>query len=166
MYESDTILSLKNPKDPDPETNEAFPYNEVVVIGPSPISHGGNAEWEGAASAGVVIRPLTNHGSTLDEPLGKLQALYDVKSTPVRETEVVQKIRVIDSATDAAGPTPESVFAKEAPGVAPEEGQKRGRTPVSPLEDPRPKASDGPLGPVHPEGRVTDDGVTRVTTAE
>lgn len=136
------------------------------MVGPSPISHGGNAEWDGAAAGGVIITPLTNHGSTLDEPLGKLQALYDVESTPVRETEVVQKIRVIDSATDAAGPTPESVFAKEAPGAPPEEGQKRGRTRVSPLEDPRPKSSDGPLGPVHPEAQITDDGVTRTTVAE
>lgn len=151
MYEQDTILELKEQREPDPETGEEFPYNRVKVVGPSPINHGiANAEWEGASGAGVIITPLTNFGSTLDEPFGKLQALYNVVEIPVREVEPVQKIRIIDSSTAAAGETPEEVFAKEAPGVPPEEGQRRGRTPVSPLEDPRPKAKDGPLGPVTP----------------
>jgi hypothetical protein len=148
MYESNTILTLKEQRDPDPETGEVFPYNEVKVIGASPISHGGNGEWSGQAAVGVIIVPTANFGSTLDEPLGKVQALYDVKFVPVNEIEVAPKIRVYDSATAAAGQSPEEVFAEKAPGAAPAEGQSRGRTAMSPLADPRPAANDGPLGPV------------------
>jgi hypothetical protein len=148
MYEVDTILTLKEQREPDPETGEPFPYNEVRVVGESPISHGGSGEWSGAAATGVIVTPLTNFGATLDEPFGKLQALYDVKEIPDKVRPAQPTIKVIDSSTAAAGPTPEEVFAKDAPGTPPEEGQKRGRTPLSPLEDPRPKASDGPLGPV------------------
>lgn len=151
MYESGTILTLKDQRPPDEETNEVFAYNEVEVIGPSPVTHPGTAEWSGTASQGVIIKPIANFGGVIDEPLGKIQALYNVKSIPVKEVVMQPKIKVIDSATAAAGPTPEEVFAKEAPGVPPEEGQIRGRT--SPLEDPRPKVSDGPLGPVPEEDK-------------
>ena len=143
MYEPGTILSLKKQRDPDPETNEAFPYNEVKVVGPSPVSWQKDSEWSGASAAGVLLVPVTNFGSTLDEPYGKVQALYDVKEIPVVEIEP-PKIRVINSSSQSAGPTPEEVFAAKAPGKPPKAGQTRGRT--SPLVDPRPAASDGPLG--------------------
>lgn len=150
MYEPNTVLTLKNPRDPDPETGEEFPYNEVRVVGPSPVSYAAHGEWEGVNAAGVIVTPLANFGSTLDEPYGKLVALYDVTEIPVIEVDVVPQIRVINSTSQSAGPTPEERFATEAPGVAPEPGQIRGRTPRSPLDDPRPKPSDGPLGPVDP----------------
>jgi hypothetical protein len=172
MYEPDTILELKKPHPNDPETDEPFPYNRVKVVGPSPINHGiANAEWTGAGGAGVIITPLTNFGSTLDEPYGKLTALYDVVEVPVRETDVQPKIRVINSTSQSAGPTPEEVFAEKAPGKAPQEGQRRART--SPLEDPRPKASDGPLGSMTPEqaraeaeAARKDTGVTTTTEVQ
>jgi hypothetical protein len=148
MYERNTILTLKQPRDPDPETNEEFPYNRVRVVGPSPISHGGAGEWEGVNAAGVIITPESNFGATLDEPYGKLVALYDVSEIPEPLEIEAPKIRVINSTSQSAGPTPEEQFAVLAPGVAPEEGQRRGRTRPSPLDDPRPAASDGPLGPV------------------
>jgi hypothetical protein len=143
-------LTLKEPHSPDPETNEIFPYNEVRVIGPSVVSTPGNGEWSGVAAHGVMLMPIANFGGVIDEPLGKIQALYDVKEIPVIEIPVAPSIRTYDAATSAAGPTPEEVFAAASPGVAPEPGQTRGRTPhgESPLVDPRPKASDGVLGPV------------------
>lgn len=147
MYEPGTILTLKDPRDPDPETEEPFPYNEVKVVGPSPVSWAATSEWSGASAAGVLLMPITNFGSTLDEPYGKVMALYDVKEIPVQEIEP-PKVRVINSSSQSAGPTPEEVFAIKAPGKPPQEGQKRART--SPLVDPRPAASDGPLGPVKP----------------
>lgn len=153
MYEQDTILVLKEQyqRPPDEETGEEFAYNRVRVVGPSPIDHGiANAEWEGPNGQGVIITPLTNFGATLDEPYGKLAALYDVEFVPETVIEVQPTIRVINSTSNSAGPTPEEQFAAEAPGVAPEEGQRRGRTPISPLEDPRPRPSDGPLGRVDP----------------
>lgn len=153
MYEPDTILELKAPRPNDEETDDPFPYNLVRVVGPSPINHGPQAggQWEGVSAAGVIITPLSAFGSTLDEPYGKLKALYNVKEVPTREVDVTPKIRVVKSSSQSAGPTPEERFAVEAPGVAPEEGQRRGRTAISPLDDPRPLASDGPLGPVPAE---------------
>lgn len=149
MYTPGTVLTLKTPRDPDPETSEEFPYNRVEVIGPSPVDHSGRAgEWEGTNASGVIIRPLTNFGSTLDEPYGKLGALYDVESVPDTTFEVKQTIRVIDSSSNSAGPTPEEVFGALPQGEAPKEGEIRARTPhpsESPLEDPRKPANASPL---------------------
>lgn len=140
MYAKDTILTLKKKRKPDPETKEEFPYNVVRVIGESPVSHAHKGDWTGPDAAGVIIVPLTNFGATLDEPFGKLRDIYEVTEIP--ETVIQeQKIRVIDSSTSQAGPTPEEVFAKDAPGVAPEPGQTRGRT--SPLGDPGGPATGG-----------------------
>lgn len=148
MYQADTILKLKEQRDPDPETGEEFPYNRVRVVGPSPIDGAVRpGEWSGGDAQGVILTPLTNFGATIDEPFGKLRALYDVEHIPEVLVPVQTQVRVIDSSTAAAGPTPEEVFAKEAPGVPPEPGQTRARTPLSPLDDPRPAANDGPLGP-------------------
>jgi hypothetical protein len=159
MYEPDTVLTLKEQRPPDEETGEEFPYNKVKVIGASPINHAvGASEWTGTGGAGVIITPLTNFGATLDEPYGKLNALYDVTEIPVTEYEPAPKIRVINSTSQSAGPTPEEQFAIQAPGVAPEEGQKRGRTPhASPLDDPRPTSNDGPLGKVKTPAKAKDE---------
>lgn len=154
MYAANTILTLKDQRPNDPETNEPFPYNVVKVVGPSPIDHGirEDSPWRGADAKGVIITPETNFGSTLDEPFGKLRQLYDVTTVPVVEAPVTPVIRVIDSATAEAGPTPEEVFAEQAPGTPPEEGQRRGRT--SPLGDAPERAAveeaEGPLGSVTP----------------
>lgn len=154
MYEAETVLVLKEQRPDDPETGEVFPYNRVRVIGPSPINHaaGSGSEWDGAAGAGVLIAPTSNFGSNLDEPLGKLQALYDVESVPETLVDAAPQVRVINSTSQSAGPTPEEVFAVEAagePGAPRRPGEiARAAAQQSPLEDPRPKASDGPLGPV------------------
>lgn len=158
MYEPETILELKNPRDPDDETGEEFPYNRVRVIGQSPVDHGGarGGDWSGAAGQGVIIAPVTNFGSNLDEPLGKLQSLYNVVSVPETIIEAPQ-VRVINSSSAAAGPTPEEVIAAEAPGEPSVDGE-RVRTPIgeSPLEDPRVPVSSSPLDAPHPEATVTD----------
>ncbi len=147
MYETNTILTLKDQRPNDPETDEVFPYNEVRVIGPSPVTHAGIGEWSGQGAAGVIIEPTSNFGSNLDEPFEKLVALYDVKTLPP-----AQEIAVGPSVIPVTkpGPTPEEVFAQKAPGVKPEPGQKRGRTRMSPLDAPAPAANEGPLGPAPP----------------
>lgn len=135
-------------KEPKSTEDKPFAYDRVRVIGPSPINHGmTSSEWEGASGAGVLISPLSDFAANLDEPYGKLTALYNVVEVPDHTVDVAPKIRVINSTSQSAGPTPEEVFAKEAPGKPSADG-KRGRTPaVSPLDDPRPKPGDGPLGP-------------------
>lgn len=145
MYAAGTILALREQREPDEETKEPFPYNRVEVVGRSPVAHA-RGDWEGEDAQGVIIKPLTNFGGVLDEPFGKVREIYEVESEPEIEYEVVQKIRVVDATSRQAGPTPEDVFAEQAPGKAPEEGQTRART--SPLGEPGgPKGSDGPLGP-------------------
>lgn len=148
MYEPDTILKLKKPRSTD---DAVFPYDKVRVVNRSPINHSGTSDWEGADAEGVIIQPLTGFDANSDEPFGKLAALYDVAELPDTSVDPEsQKIRVVDTATAAAGKTPEEVFAEEAPGEPGVDG-KRGRTPrESPLEDPRPAPSDGPLGDVKP----------------
>jgi hypothetical protein len=155
MYADNTILTLKVPHDPDPETDEEFAYNRVKVIGRSPISHAHKGKWTGAEAEGVILSPLSNFGGTLDEPFGKCVQLYDVESIPERTINVAQPIRVIDAQSGEAGPTPEEVFAREAPGVAPADGQIRGRT--SPLGEPGgPATADGPLGTVSNDAIPTE----------
>lgn len=160
LYEPGTILTLKEPKpdqtvaakeDPDtgrkrPKHTIPFPYNRVRVIGPSPVEHGmRGGGWEGVGARGVIIEPLSGHGSTIDEPYGKLQKIYTVESIPTNEVEIAP-IRVIRSTSGSAGPTPEEVFAKDSPGVPPGPGRTRGRT--SPFDDvapddPNPSPLDG-----------------------
>lgn len=146
MYAIDTILTLKEPRSTD---DKPFAYDRVRVVGPSPVDHGAKpgATWSGAGARGVIIQPVELFGANLDEPLGKIQALYDIESEPEVVLEVKQTVRKYDAHSSAAGKTPEEVFAEAAPGEASEDG-KRVRTPISPLEDPRPAPDEGPLGKV------------------
>lgn len=136
MYEPGSILTLKEPRPPEKNEKDEeieFPYNRVEVVGQSPINHGVTAsEWSGAAAdgQGVIIKPLTSFGSTLDEPYGKLKELYDVESIPQHEAPAAQPVKVVNATSGSAGPTPEEVFATEAPGKKPEPGQRRGRSPL------------------------------------
>lgn len=153
MYAKDTILTLKEPRSPDEETGEDFAYNRVRVIGQSPVSKGDDKGYTGPDADGVLLEGLTNFGGNLDEPFGRVKELYDVESIPEVEVEQRQTVRIVDAQSAQAGPTPEEVFADEAPGVAPEPGQTRGRT--SPFEEVRgPKGSsplDTPAGPTRQE---------------
>lgn len=167
MYAVDTILSLKEQRPSDDETGEEFPYNRVRVVGESPVSHAHKGDWKGGDALGVILVPLSNFGSTLDYPFGRLKQLYDVESIPEREVEAQTKVRVIDSSTAEAGPTPEERFAKEAPGKPPEEGQKRART--NPLGEPGGPEGQDPLGPLDAgnlrqaaEADVSDSGAAEV----
>lgn len=123
MYEPGTILTLKEPRsvgeptlengDPNPDYEE-FPYDRVRVLGTSPINHGlTQSEWQGAEGTGIIIEPLHGFGSNVDEPQGRIQSLYEVESIPEREIDVGAPVKVTTQAT--AGPSPEEVFAAEAP---------------------------------------------------
>lgn len=153
MYTPDTILTLKEPRSTD---DKPFPYDRVRVINASPVSRGheGKTRYTGADAQGVVIEPLTGFEANLDEPFGKLIALYDVESVPERVVEEA-KIRVVDSrSTEDIGPTPEQRFAVEAPGDP--DANRSGRKPrVSPLTDPNDAKADGPLGDPEPEVEPT-----------
>jgi hypothetical protein len=150
MFAAGTILELKKKRDAEPKRNrddevvmekdpktgnptdkpvmENFPYNRVEVVGPSPVVHVGQSDWTGTDAEGVIIRPLSEFGGNLDEPIGKIRQLYNVISTP--EAKIYKpEVHVVEATTAMAGPTPEEVFAREAPGKPPKRGQPRGRTP-------------------------------------
>lgn len=172
MFKSGTILELKEQREPtqatDPYTGEPrfqkkrnprtgeetelkdkpvmkpFPYNKVEVVGPSPIV-ADRGEWTGPDAAGVIIRPLTDFGGNLDEPVGKLKQLYNVVSVPEDIVPVEQTIKVINSATNQAGETPEEVFAREAPGKPAGPGHTRGRTPFADVKPDKGTQGTSPL---------------------
>lgn len=165
MYEPETILTLKEQREPDADGNE-FPYNRVKVIGNSVVSHSGQAsEWVGANGQGVMIQPAgEGFGATLDEPYGKLQQIYDVESVPVHEIEV-QKIVV---RTQNQGKSPEEVFAELAQPSPNEQGRRwmPEEQRVSPLgEDPADKPRgplDVPATPAKPKAVAPADDVPAV----
>jgi hypothetical protein len=171
MYAPDTILKLRSQREPDDETGEEFAYNRVRVIGPSPVNHAekADAKYTGTDAAGVLLEGLSNFGATLDQPFGRLRELYEVESIPEKVVEVKPTIRVVESNVTDAGPTPEDVFKTEAPGVPPEEGQIRGRTPLDPLAELDTAADPhDPLAEPAPKpeaGPVVTDGVRVVTDA-
>jgi hypothetical protein len=139
MYATGTILKLRNPK-PDVEVGEGeekhshpFPYNEVRVLGVSPLNHSTiDSEWVGQQGQGVIIEPISSFGSNLDEPFGKLQDLYEVVSMP--EPQVIENtVRVVTPAE--AGPSPEDKFASDQKAEGIKKSEKRVATPISPLDD-------------------------------
>lgn len=148
MYKPGTILTLKNPRDPDPETGEEFPYNEVIVVGASPVTHAEQTKYTGADAHGVIVSPRSSFGAVLDEPFGKLTYYYDVESIPEPE-EIVREIRVPVIQPEDLGPTPEQVFAKEAP-AAP--GAPRRPSHASPLAEPENDPKQGDYSPLGQEG--------------
>lgn len=170
MYAAGTILELKEQREPerkiDPQTGEPafvkkrnrdtgelentktpamqpFPWNKVQVLGKSPVVHD-YSDWTGADAEGVILQPLTEFAGNIDEPIGKVRMLYNVVSVP--EEKVYQpEVRVVQAATAQAGPTPEEVFATEAPGEAPKEGQTRARTPFADVKPPAGTHGRSPL---------------------
>jgi hypothetical protein len=105
MYEPGTILVAKNPK------GEDYAFDRVRVIGPSPIHHGqaSMGEWVGSDGSGVLVEPLSAFSANIDEPFGKLQAMYDIESVPAEQVLEVKPVTVL-----RPGPSPEEFFAAEA----------------------------------------------------
>lgn len=145
MYKPETILTLKNQKDPDPETGEEFPYNRVKVVGPSPVGGGPGTKWEGADAHGVIITPLSAFGSVLDEPFGKLRSLYEVTELPPPD-EIVREVRIPVLQPEDLGPTPEQFFAEHAPGDP--DAPRRPSHAISPLEEPEPAPGESDYSPL------------------
>ncbi len=99
-----------------------FPYNRVEVVNQSPINHGVvNSEWVGAGGQGVIVRPLSCFGATLDEPYDKLRSLYDVESIP--EPVKLTQTQVTVVTPGMLNPSPEEIFSAEAK-PAPKRGLK------------------------------------------
>lgn len=86
-------------------------YNEVKVIGPSPVVEAGKpGEWEGSAGTGVLIQPIS-FGAVLDRPQGELERDYDVTDIPEQPLAIQQRQVAV---RQEPGKTPEEAFAAEA----------------------------------------------------
>jgi hypothetical protein len=154
LYTPDTILKLREPRtvgSPGAADYQPFAYDRVRVIGQSPVDHGlRSAAWAGANGQGVIIEPLGAFASNVDEPFGKLQRLYEVESIPTQEAPVVGTVEIVSS--EARGPSPEDVFASQAPGEDDGRAARLKPAPVlSPLDGEEQGAvieGTGPLGPL------------------
>lgn len=123
-----------------------FPWNRVEVIGRSPVTSSED-EWRGEDAVRVILKPLTDFAGNIEEPMGKVKQLYDVESVPEPpEVDVQPTLRTINATTAQAGPTPEEVFAQEAPGTPPKPGQTRGRT--DPFADVKPEKGQQGTSPL------------------
>lgn len=137
MYVQNSILVRKDlVKD---EADPAFAYNRVRVIGPSTVTWATiDGDWTATGgNQGINIEPLTEFAGVLDEPYGKLRSLYDVEYEPEVVTEIVQTIRKYDA--NSIGPTPEEVFAAEAPGDPATKKAPRERTPLKAKSPTKPR---------------------------
>jgi hypothetical protein len=134
---------------------EEFPYNRVRVVGVSPVVHSGRdgGQWVGASGQGVIIQPMAGFDSNVDYPLGFIQSKYDVESEPVladpRDTVygLPREYTRVDLGRSTA-PTPEEVFAKEAPSTEAPKPKPDVADPLGAAAEARRQAAkvSGPLG--------------------
>lgn len=108
MYTAGTILKRNKPFSKD---EEWFPYNEVKVIGNSPVKEQGQpSEWAGQLGTQVSISPVT-FGGVVDRPFGELQRDYEVVSIP--DPPRVPTPHRTGPPPAANGPSPEDKFRAE-----------------------------------------------------
>lgn len=129
MYESGTILALKEPQSTDDET---YPYDRVEVVGQSPVHHpiAPDSDWTGADAMGYIVRPLTEFAGTVDKPVGLLNELYEIESFP---TDPVTGEALTPENYPRHQPTPEQLLAAAAKNNPP--GEKR--KPLPSVQDDR-----------------------------
>lgn len=127
-YKPGTILERKEPfvaPDEDAEEPDLTPYNEIKVIGPSPVTaQGAPGEWGGVTAAAISVQP-TSFGPVIDKPLGELQRDYTVVQEP--EPVPLERGEVVEI---EYGESPEEVFAREA--------AERGEEPAPPARPAKP----------------------------
>jgi hypothetical protein len=120
VYVAGTVLRRKEPFDdverdddgiPINESEEDFtPYNELVVIGQSPVQVAGRkSEWAGQAGDDVSVKP-TSFGDVVDRPQGELERDYTIVSIPERPKNLTHTVEVVEP-----GPAPEDIFAADSP---------------------------------------------------
>lgn len=126
-YQSGTILSRKEPFiEPEDDTSpDQTPYNEVIVIGASPVQNSVRAaEWSGQQGDSISVRP-TSFGEVVDFPQGQLEAEYSVVSIPERAKNLTHTVEEAEP-----GPSPEDTFRAEAIAAGEEQSDERVETPL------------------------------------
>lgn len=113
-YQPRTRLTRKTFIEPpeDAVTPDLSPYNEVEVIGRSPVARTVRSEeWGGQQGDEYSIKPLAGFGEVIDTVQGILERDYDVTYVP----ELTEAEREVVRITDA-GPTPEDRFRADEDG--------------------------------------------------
>lgn len=96
-------------KEPVAEDDHRYAYNEIKVIGLSPIQEvGRSTEWQGQKGSWVSISPETSFDKVIDRPFGELQRDYEVVSIPEPPAQPTPHRKGPPPA--ANGPTPEDAF--------------------------------------------------------
>lgn len=123
-YQRGTILKRKEPfKEPKSGNPDMRAYNEVEVVGPSPVqTNVRSAEWGDQGGDNISIKPTT-FGEVLDRPERELERDYTVLSTPPEAEDLALTVTRVKP-----GPTPEDMFRGEAKGPA---AEKRVETPLA-----------------------------------
>lgn len=124
-YIPTTRLERKEPFEvPDDESADLTVYNEVEVIGRSPVQRGARSgEWSEQGGDLYSIKPLSGFGEVVDVGEKRLEKEYSVTYIPERTDQTIEVHRIHD-----AGPTPEQVFAEQSGPKSPE----RVATPLAP----------------------------------
>jgi hypothetical protein len=125
VYKPGTILSRNEPYEPpeDEHADDLTPYNEIEVIGQSPIQTNVRAgEWVGGQSDKVSVKPTT-FGDVVDKPQGELETDYTIVSEPPKRRPLTHTVEVVEP-----GPAPEQVFRAEQEHEA---SQTREQTPLA-----------------------------------
>lgn len=107
-YKPGTILVRKEPFEAT-EDQDFTPFNEIEIIGNSPVQTGvRQEEWGGQQGDQISIRP-TSFGPVVDRPAGELQRDYDIKSIPAPVKFTQQQVEIQEP-----GPSPEEQFSAVA----------------------------------------------------
>lgn len=132
-YKPETILERKVPFEAPAEGEDDLrPYNEVRVIGQSPVQSGVRVgEWVGQQGDLISVAP-TGFGPVVDRPAGELERDYTIKwEPPLRmvDRQIIERV--------IPGPSPEQQFATAASEAneKPSPGRGRRRSPVVLADD-------------------------------
>lgn len=126
-YQQGTVLARKEPfEEPEDDTSpDQTPYNEVVVIGSSPVQANVRAEeWAGQQGDNISVRPAS-FGEVVDLPQGRLEQEYQIVSVPEVEKNLTHTIEQIQP-----GPSPEDNFRTEASESGAVKSEERQETPL------------------------------------
>lgn len=126
-FQPGTILSRREPfGEPEGDAPDLRPYNEIEVVGPSPVQTATRAsEWTGQLGDNLSVKP-TSFGAVVDRSQGELQRDYEVVSVPEPVRYERGVVEVIEP-----GPSPEEQFAAAAAERGEEKSEQRVATPAS-----------------------------------
>lgn len=126
-FQPGTILTRRTPfEEPSGDAPDLRPYNEIEVVGPSPVQTAQRSEeWSGQLGDKLSVKPTT-FGAVVDRSQGELQRDYEVTYTPPAPQIQRGTVEIV-----TPGPSPEEQFAADSAQRGEEKSEERVPTPVS-----------------------------------